>query len=70
MPSTVFSCFNAYGFALNDVPCWFVAKECSEYIDNIMERYFGQPDNENFTIKLFDDKRFGIKSNEIFYSFH
>ena len=68
MPATIFSTFNSYSFAQNNVETYFIVRKNSiEKLDNILRKYFDIKPLPNFHIKLFNAKFCRYESNEFFY---
>jgi len=68
MPATVFSTFNAYAFAQNNVESYFIArKNTDEPSEKVLEQYFDVKPLPNFHIELFSAKFAKQESNEFFY---
>lgn len=68
MPATVFSTFNAYAFAQNNVETYFITRRnTNEPYEKILKQYFDVKPLPNFHIKLFSAKFKRYESNEFFY---
>lgn len=68
MPATVFSTFNAYAFAQNNVETYFIArKNTNKLPEKVLKQYFDLKPLPNFRIKFFSAKFAGYESNEFFY---